>query len=286
MVVAFGVGFTDPGAARVPRAGRRAHAADAAAAPGGTRVVGIFVRGRRDHSVGRPDLAAGALGADDACSTSWRSWSAGSSLRRRRKARSRPERRRGCVRHVGRARPTARRSSLATTSRSTASSSRRSTPSTTAATSWSRHRPGAARPSSPSTAIARRPGRRAAGVLHGADQGPVEPEVPRSGRRSTATTAVGLLTGDNAINGDAPIVVMTTEVLRNMIYAGRDARRPRRGRARRGALPAGHLSRAGVGGGDHPPPAARAAGLPVGDREQRRASWRSGSRPCAARPTS
>ena len=30
---------------------------------------------------------------------------------------------------------------------------------------------------------------------------------------------VGLLTGDNAINGDAPIVVMTTEVLRNMIYA-------------------------------------------------------------------
>jgi ATP-dependent RNA helicase HelY len=33
---------------------------------------------------------------------------------------------------------------------------------------------------------------------------------------------VGLLTGDNAINGDAPIVVMTTEVLRNMIYAGRE----------------------------------------------------------------
>ena len=30
---------------------------------------------------------------------------------------------------------------------------------------------------------------------------------------------VGLLTGDNAINGDAPIVVMTTEVLRNMIYS-------------------------------------------------------------------
>ena len=30
---------------------------------------------------------------------------------------------------------------------------------------------------------------------------------------------VGLLTGDNAINGDAPTVVMTTEVLRNMIYA-------------------------------------------------------------------
>lgn len=34
---------------------------------------------------------------------------------------------------------------------------------------------------------------------------------------------VGLLTGDNAINADAPVVVMTTEVLRNMIYARSDA---------------------------------------------------------------
>ena len=34
---------------------------------------------------------------------------------------------------------------------------------------------------------------------------------------------VGLLTGDNSINGDAPVVVMTTEVLRNMIYAGSSA---------------------------------------------------------------
>jgi ATP-dependent RNA helicase HelY len=34
---------------------------------------------------------------------------------------------------------------------------------------------------------------------------------------------VGLLTGDNVINGDAPLVVMTTEVLRNMIYAGKAA---------------------------------------------------------------
>ena len=31
--------------------------------------------------------------------------------------------------------------------------------------------------------------------------------------------AVGLLTGDAAINGSAPVVVMTTEVLRNMLYA-------------------------------------------------------------------
>ncbi len=31
---------------------------------------------------------------------------------------------------------------------------------------------------------------------------------------------VGLLTGDHTVNGEAPIVVMTTEVLRNMLYAG------------------------------------------------------------------
>src|SRR6478735_1866565 len=31
---------------------------------------------------------------------------------------------------------------------------------------------------------------------------------------------VGLLTGDNSINGEAPVVVMTNEVLRNMLYAG------------------------------------------------------------------
>ncbi|GGK37298.1 DEAD/DEAH box helicase [Nocardia camponoti] len=34
---------------------------------------------------------------------------------------------------------------------------------------------------------------------------------------------VGLLTGDQSINPDAPVVVMTTEVLRNMLYAGSDA---------------------------------------------------------------
>jgi len=36
---------------------------------------------------------------------------------------------------------------------------------------------------------------------------------------------VGLLTGDNSINGDAPVVVMTTEVLRNMVYANSPALR-------------------------------------------------------------
>nr|WP_245720358.1 DEAD/DEAH box helicase [Nocardia uniformis] len=34
---------------------------------------------------------------------------------------------------------------------------------------------------------------------------------------------VGLLTGDQSINPDAAVVVMTTEVLRNMLYAGSDA---------------------------------------------------------------
>ena len=44
--------------------------------------------------------------------------------------------------------------------------------------------------------------------------------VARHGERS-----VGLLTGDNSINGDASVVVMTTEVLRNMLYAGSDTLR-------------------------------------------------------------
>src|SRR5215472_7339382 len=38
--------------------------------------------------------------------------------------------------------------------------------------------------------------------------------------RRYGTAKVGLLTGDNSINGEAPVVVMTTEVLRNMLYAG------------------------------------------------------------------
>ena len=38
-------------------------------------------------------------------------------------------------------------------------------------------------------------------------------------QRRYGQDSVGLLTGDNSINGDAPIVIMTTEVLRNMLYA-------------------------------------------------------------------
>lgn len=37
-------------------------------------------------------------------------------------------------------------------------------------------------------------------------------------REAYGPERVGLLTGDNSVNGEAPIVVMTTEVLRNMIY--------------------------------------------------------------------
>src|SRR3984885_12987046 len=38
--------------------------------------------------------------------------------------------------------------------------------------------------------------------------------------RRYGPAGVGLLTGDNSVNGEAPVVVMTTEVLRNMLYAG------------------------------------------------------------------
>ena len=59
--------------------------------------------------------------------------------------------------------------------------------------------------------------------------------------RRHGSDRVGLLTGDNSINGDAPVVVMTTEVLRNMIYAVAGARRPALRGARRGPLPPGRL---------------------------------------------
>ena len=42
-------------------------------------------------------------------------------------------------------------------------------------------------------------------------------------RRVHGADRVGLLTGDNSVNGDAPVVVMTTEVLRNMIYSAAPA---------------------------------------------------------------
>ena len=36
--------------------------------------------------------------------------------------------------------------------------------------------------------------------------------------REYGLTTVGLVTGENSINPDAPVVVMTTEILRNLIY--------------------------------------------------------------------
>ncbi|MCF3100760.1 DEAD/DEAH box helicase [Streptomyces roseoverticillatus] len=41
--------------------------------------------------------------------------------------------------------------------------------------------------------------------------------------RRYGAAKVGLLTGDNSVNADAPVLVMTTEVLRNMLYAGSQA---------------------------------------------------------------
>ena len=60
--------------------------------------------------------------------------------------------------------------------------------------------------------------------------GPASASTPRRSRRCRnqkyadlvaryGADRVGLLTGDTSVNGDAPVVVMTTEVLRNMIYA-------------------------------------------------------------------
>ena len=82
---------------------------------------------------------------------------------------------------------------------------------------------------------------------------------------------VGLLTGDNSVNGEAPIVVMTTEVLRNMLYAGSATLRGL------GYVVldevhylADRVPRRGLGRGHHPPAGVRAGGGPVGDGQQRR----------------
>ena len=70
-------------------------------------------------------------------------------------------------------------------------------------------------------------------------------------RREYGADRVGLLTGDNSINGRAPVVVMTTEILRNMIHAERTSASPPALRgARRSPLPGGPLPWRRVGGGD------------------------------------
>ena len=92
---------------------------------------------------------------------------------------------------------------------------------------------------------------------------------------------VGLLTGDTARNGEAPVVVMTTEVLRNMLYGGSPTLRG----LGYVVMDEVHylvrpVPRRGLGRGDHPPAAGRPAGLAVGDGQQRRGVRRvAGDRP-------
>ncbi len=102
-----------------------------------------------------------------------------------------------------------------------------------------RARPAPARPSSPSTRSQPR-STRARKTFYTTPLKALSNQKYGDFVRLHGAANVGLLTGDNVINGDAPIVVMTTEVLRNMIYAQSSAldRLPLRG-ARRGALPPG-----------------------------------------------
>ena len=93
----------------------------------------------------------------------------------------------------------------------------------TAATAWSWPRPpGRARPSWPSTPW---PGRWPAGrkAFYTTPLKALSNQKFADFARRYGAARVGLLTGDNAINGDAPVVVMTTEVLRNMVYAGSES---------------------------------------------------------------
>ncbi len=79
------------------------------------------------------------------------------------------------------------------------------------------------------------------------------------------------MTGDTVVNPDAAVIVMTTEVLRNMIYArSASLERLAVGHPRRGPLPAEPVPRRGVGRGDHPPARHRRPRVPLGDGEQRR----------------
>ena len=106
-----------------------------------------------------------------------------------------------------------------TTSRSTTSSCEPAARSRRGAASWSPRPPGRARrswASSPSTSPWR-PGRKCfyTTPIKALSNQKYHDLVARYG-----PDQVGLLTGDNTVNGEAPVVVMTTEVLRNMLYAG------------------------------------------------------------------
>ena len=98
---------------------------------------------------------------------------------------------------------------------------------------------------------------------------------------------VGLLTGDNSINADAPVVVMTTEVVRNMIYA----QSPTLNGLSHVVMDEVHFLadrfRGAVGGGHSAPRPVGAGGEPVGDGVELRGVRRVGSKRCAVtRPSS
>ena len=164
-------------------------------------------------------------------------------------------------------------------STSTPSRSRRARRSTRAAACWSARRPAPARrwsASSPSTW----PWPRGARLLHDADQGAVQPEVPRPG---------------GALRRDEGRPAHRRQRHQRRRAGGRDDhrgaaqhalrrlpgdRRPRLRGHGRGALPRRPVPRRGLGRGDHPPPAVGDPGLAVGDGQQRRGVRRlAGHRP-------
>ena len=159
-------------------------------------------------------------------------------------------------------------------SRSTTSSGGRSTRSTTGARCWSPRPPDRARRSSPSTRSSSR-SRVGGKAFYTTPLKALSNQKYGDFVRVHGAERVGLLTGDNSVNGEAPIVVMTTEVLRNMIYAASptlDGLRVRR--ARRGALPPGPLPRRGVGGGDRPPRRPRSTSCACRRPSRTPRSWR------------
>src|ERR1700741_2498812 len=82
---------------------------------------------------------------------------------------------------------------------------------------------------------------------------------------------IGLLTGDLSVNANAPVVVMTTEVLRNMLYADSPVLQGLSYVVMDEVHFLADRMRGAVGEGGHPASARRGApGQPVGDGEQRR----------------
>ena len=111
---------------------------------------------------------------------------------------------------------------------------------------------------------------RPAGLLHGAAQGAVEPEVPRPRRALRRRRGRAAHRRQRDRRRRAGRRDDHRGAAQHDLRPLAGARRPRPRRARRGPLPAGRLPRTGVGGGDHPPAGASPARVPVGDGEQRR----------------